>query len=104
MAILSILVILSIFISYNYYNFIFYTISFLIVLITKTLSFKCADNGLVSSEKSVDAEGNEVTTKFYSKSFVPALRAQFCQKNKAGQWVPKAAFASAGMPTDSGLA
>ena len=71
---------------------------------TKTLSFSCADNGLVSSEKSVDAEGNEVTPKFYSKSFVPALRAQFCQKNKAGQWVPKAAFASAGMPTDSGLA
>ena len=43
-----------------------------------------------------DAE--PVAKTFTSETVIPALRRKFCQKNKAGQWVPKAAFASADTP------
>jgi len=65
------------------------------------LTFRCADEMLTSDIKETDPNtpDAEPTAKtFTSTTVVPALRRKFCQKNKAGQWVPKAAFASLGTP------
>ena len=63
--------------------------------------FRCADEFLQTDIEKEGTTSDEVI-KYKSDSLVKQMRKNFCQKNNAGQWVPKAAFASSGM--DSGQA
>lgn len=56
--------------------------------------FRCANEFLETDIEKEDADGEVI--KYKSDAFVKQLRKNFCEKNKSGQWVPKAAFAAAG--------
>lgn len=64
------------------------------------LTFKCNEDFFFGGKEVITGTGDtdeEKDIKFFGTDFKNKLRQQFCQKTKAGIWVPKAKFASVTM-------